>query len=235
MCFVFIFYMGFLFFGKKEDKHEKKWKDLHEKLDNSFTNIKKDAINFSKWINHLHNKKEEHHGRIERLEQNIYKIEGMLEELSKKQVFLEQSKQLFKHKQPNSRLKQLAVGVQTPVQTGVQTANLPDLKEISIVLKNLTVMERAVVWVLLNTDLKMSYEDISVTLGKDKSTVRGQLNNIKRKSESLISESTEYSTGKKRYFIHDEIKNELLRDIREAQIAVQTGVQTRKKRRNESL
>lgn len=223
--------MGFWVFGKKEDKHEKKWKDLHEKLDNSFVNIKKDAVNFSKWINHLHTKKEEHHSRISTIERKLYKIEEMIEELSKKQIFLEQSKQLFKHKQPNSRLKQLAVGV----QTGVQTANLTDLKEISIVLKNLTVMERAVVWVLLNTDLKMSYEDISVTLGKDKSTVRGQLNNIKRKSESLISESTEYSTGKKRYFIHDEIKNELLKDIREAQIAVQTVVQTQKKKKTESL
>lgn len=231
--------MGFLFFGKKEDKHEKKWKDLHEKLDNSFTNIKKDAVNFSKWINHLHNKKEEHHSRISRLEQKIYKIEEMFEELSKRQVFLEQSKQPFKQQQTNSRLKQLAVGVQTPVQTGVQTANqAPDdlnLSQISIVLKKLTVMERAVVWVLLNTDLKMSYEDVSVTLGKDKSTVRGQLNNIKRKSESLISESAEYSTGKKRYFIHDGIKNALLKDIREAQIAVQTDVQAQKKKKNEDL
>ncbi len=231
--------MSFLFFGKKEDKHEKKWKDLHDKLDNSFTNIKKDAVNFSKWINHLHTKKEEHHGRISRIERKIYRMEGLLEELSKKQVFLEKSKQLFKQQQTNSRLKQLAVGVQTPVQTGVQTANQEldevDLSQISLVLKKLTVMERAVVWVLLNTDLKMSYEDISVTLGKDKSTARGQLNNIKRKSESLISENMEYSTGKKRYYIDDKIKNELLKDIRDAQIAVQTSVQTQKKRKSEDL
>ena len=73
--------MGFLFFGKKEDKHEKKWKDLHNNLDNSFKNIKKDSINFSKWINHLHNKKEEHHSRIEVIEQKIYKIEELIEEL----------------------------------------------------------------------------------------------------------------------------------------------------------
>ena len=231
--------MGFLFFGKKEDKHDKKWKDLHGKLDISFSNIKKDMGNMSKWISHLHNKKEEHHGRISRVERKLYKIEEMLEELSKKQVFLEKSKQVFKQQQTNNRLKQLAVGVQTPVQTPVQTANQTldalDLNQISVVLKKLTVMERAVVWVLLNTDLKMSYEDISVTLGKDKSTVRGQLNNIKRKSESLITEHTEYSTGKKRYFIDDYIKNDLLKDIRDAQISVQTPVQTQKKRKSEDL
>ena len=41
--------------------------------------------------------------------------------------------------------------VQTSVQTGVQT---PDLT-------NFSVMERAIIWILLNTDMKLSYDDIA--------------------------------------------------------------------------
>ncbi len=73
-------------------------------------------------------------------------------------------------------------------------------------------MERAVVWALLNTDLKLSYEDLSVALGKDKSTLRGQINNIKTKSEDLIEEYTERD-GKKRFYIGEKKKTEILKGI----------------------
>jgi len=73
-------------------------------------------------------------------------------------------------------------------------------------------MERAVVWALLNTDLKLSYEDLSVALGKDKSTLRGQINNIKTKSERLVEEYTERD-GKKRFYINEKKKTEILKGI----------------------
>ena len=68
-------------------------------------------------------------------------------------------------------------------------------------------MERAIVWVLANTDIdmKLSCQDIATILGKDKSTVRGQLNNIKQKSEDLINEVID-KEGKKRYWISEDVR-----------------------------
>ena len=83
----------------------------------------------------------------------------------------------------------------------------------TIKLKKLTLMERAVVWALLNTDLKLSYEDLSVALGKDKSTLRGQINNIRTKSEGLIEEYPE-KDGKKRFCISENIKSEVLKGVK---------------------
>jgi predicted transcriptional regulator len=82
-------------------------------------------------------------------------------------------------------------------------------------------MERAIVWVLLNTDEKLSCEDISVLTNKDKSTIRGQLNSIKNKSE-ILEEAME-KNGKKRYFIPEKMKELLLSKIK-----------AEKKRRSES-
>ena len=90
-------------------------------------------------------------------------------------------------------------------------------------------MERAVVWALLNTDLKLSYEDLSITLGKDKSTLRGQINNLKTKSEDLIKEYIE-KDGKKRFFISEKKKNEILKGIGKKKKVVQKV----KKRKSES-
>ena len=71
-------------------------------------------------------------------------------------------------------------------------------------------MERAVLWVLLNTDMKLSYDDIATVLGKEKSTVKVQVNNIKQKNENLISEFIE-RTGKKRYYVETDLKERLLK------------------------
>jgi len=97
--------------------------------------------------------------------------------------------------------KQTAVyAVQTGVQTGVQT---PKLEQFSVT-------ERAIVWVLLNSDMKLSYEDLAAMLGKERSTIRGQINTLKSKSEGLIEESIE-ENGKKRVFIPENIKEKLLK------------------------
>ncbi len=90
--------------------------------------------------------------------------------------------------------------VQTGVQTGVQTPNLDSF----------SVSERAILWVLLNTEMKLSYDDIASVLGKERSTVRGQINAIKAKSEGIVEEISE-KNGKKRVFIPAEIKERLLK------------------------
>ena len=95
----------------------------------------------------------------------------------------------------------------TPVQTAVQTAVQTDI------LSNLTVMERAIVWALVNSEMKLSYEDLAALLGKDKSTIRGQINTIKQKNDSLIMESRELN-GKKRLYIPDEIRTKLVKSLK---------------------
>jgi chromosome segregation and condensation protein ScpB len=111
--------------------------------------------------------------------------------------------------------KQTAVGdVQTGVQTGVQT---PFFGQFST-------MERSTLWVLLNTDMKLSYEDLAAILGKEKATIRGQINSIKQKSGDLIQEIME-KNGKKRIFIPEKVKETLLKKVK---VRVRKGKKNKK-------
>ena len=97
--------------------------------------------------------------------------------------------------------KQTTVGsVLNSVQTGVQT----------VFLENLTTNERAIVFVMVNSDMKLSYEDLAAMLGKRKSTIRGQVNSIKQKSEGLIEEVIG-ENNKKRIFVPEKVKGILLK------------------------
>ena len=85
------------------------------------------------------------------------------------------------------------------METAVQT---PKLEQFSLT-------ERALLWILLNSDMKFSYEDLAAVLGKEKSTIRSQINGIKQKSE-IIEEVVE-KNGKKRVYIPDNIKEIMLK------------------------
>ena len=100
------------------------------------------------------------------------------------------------------------------MQTAVQSPNL----------EQFSVTERAIIWVLLNTDMKLSYDDLAAMLGKERSTIRGQINTIKQKSENLISEGIE-KNGKKRLYISEEIKEKLLK---KQKVRVNKGKKTTK-------
>ncbi len=199
--------MGFWIFGKREE-NEKKWKDLHSKLDNSFSNIKKDMKNISNWINHFKYTKEKHSSKIKEIEDRLRAIEMLLSDVRNKKEFLSLGEL---SKQTPVRFKRTSVHVQTPVQTGVQTGNL------IVSLRSLTMMERAIVWTLLNTDLKLNYNDLALIMGKNKSTVRGQINNIKQKSEGLISETLD-KDGSKRFHISESLKSKLLQEVKKENI-----------------
>ena len=60
----------------------------------------------------------------------------------------------------------------------------------------------------MNSEMKLSYEDLALLLGKERSTVRGQINSVKQKSPGIIEEITE-KNGKKRVFVPEEIKEKL--------------------------
>lgn len=177
---------------------------LKDEVNNSVNVIKEDLKKVADWIKHLHSKGEDHDFTLDNIDERMSTLENDMLEVKTFISFFGSrvSKQLSK--QPQTALnKQTAVeDVQIPVQTAVQTSFLG----------NLTYSERMITWALMNTDLKLSCEDIAVLLNKEKSTVRGQINNIKQKSSELIHEVIEKS-GKKRFFIPQEVKDMLLKKI----------------------
>ena len=191
--------MGFLWFGKKkEDK-------LKDEIASSFDSVRDDIDKISVWIGHLNTHRGKHEDQFKQLFEEILKIKADVDDIKGFISFFETSKygKVFKQRQ-TAVYKQTAV---EGVQTGVQTSVFNNF------LKNLSASERTIVWIVLNSELKLSCDDISVLLGKSKATVRGQLNSIKSKSADLILEQLE-NNGKKRYYIAPKIKESLIRQMK---------------------
>ena len=185
--------------------HKKRVDKLRIEVQDSFNHVKKDFNKVGEWIKHLDDKHASHGGEITSIKDQLLAIHEDLMELKDFVSFFgpQISKGLSKQPQTSVVKQPLPSGVQTPVQTGVQTD----------ILKNLTVMERAIIWALLNSEMKLSYEDLAALLGKDKSTIRGQINTIKQKNEGLIEESREIN-GKKRLYIPDEIRAMVVKSVK---------------------
>jgi hypothetical protein len=188
--------MFWLFRGKKEVEK------IKEDTKNSFDSVKKDISSISGWIKHLDSEKNLHKKDIEELKEVLEtvmeEIEGMKNILAMMNEL--KNKQVFKTPKQLSTKQTGVYTVQTGVQTGVQTLKL----------EQFSITERAILWILLNTDMKLSYDDIASMTGKEKSTIRGQINSIKQKSEGLIEEKIEQN-GKKRVFISEELKEKILK------------------------
>jgi hypothetical protein len=192
--------MFWLFNGKKRIEEVKK------ETKKGFDSVKQDLVSVSGWIKHLDSEKNLQKKEIEELKEVLSsvneEIEGLKNILSIMNDFNTNSmfKQAFKtNKQPLNKQTDV-YPVETTVQTDVQTPNL----------STFSVTERAILFILLNTDMKLSYDDLASMLNKEKSTVRGQINTIKSKSESLIQEIVE-KNGKKRIFIPEKVKEKLLK------------------------
>tara|TARA_Y100000310_G_C20455680_1_gene702928 strand:+ start:110 stop:727 length:618 start_codon:yes stop_codon:yes gene_type:complete len=194
-------------------------KELEEQTKKSFNSVKEDIEKAGKWFKHLDDQDKQVFDLIKDLKSDLTSIKDEIEQM--KNVFaLEQtaveSKQVFK-KLPVLD-KQTAVGaVQKAVQTPVQTANFYGI------LNGLSSNERALVLTLMNSDLKLSYEDLALLLGKERSTIRGQINSIKQKSEGLIMEISE-KNGKKRVYVPEEMREKL---HKYAKVRVKGGKKTR--------
>ena len=186
--------MVFGIFKKKKLEIDKKFTDLNDSLKNSFSRIKEDIFSLSSNVENLHGHKKNHGELIVELDSRIKTLESFIEDTLTNQVLV-QTNHLSKQIQTNVRSKRTSMLVQTDALES---------------LKRLTPMERSLVWALLNTDLKLSYSDLSNILGKDESTVRGQVSNIKRKTDELLLERSE-SNGQKRFYIEDRIKNKIMK------------------------
>lgn len=183
---------------------KKKVKELEEKTSLSFSAVRKDIDAISKWIKHLESTDKQLFDLLNSIKQDLSSLSDEVESLREGLEIAtdaEKNKQLFK-KLPVFTKQTADEDVQEAVQTAVQTGNIHDI------LKMLSGNERLVVFALLNSDMKLSYEDLALLLGKERSTVRGQVNAIKQKSEGLIEEIAE-KNGKKRIFIPEEIKEKL--------------------------
>lgn len=187
--------MFWLFTGKREINN------LKENTKVGFESVKKDITAVSGWIKHLDSEKNIQSKEIGDIKEDLSIIKNDVESLKNMISILGNVRSGTNFRQPKQLFnKHTAVEVvQTAVETAVQT---PDLSQFSVT-------ERAILWILLNTDMKLSYEDLAAMLGKEKSTIRSQINTIRQKGE-IVEESIE-KNGKKRVFIPEEIKEIMLR------------------------
>ena len=186
-------------FGKKEVER------LKEDTKKGFESVKKDIDSVGTWIKHLDSEKNSQKKEIDEIKEVLSSLQTDLEGMKNVVSIMNElgpgrknqtTKQVFD--------KQTAVyAVQTGVQTGVQTPNFDQF----------SVTERAILWVLLNSDLKLGYDDLAAMLGKERSTIRGHLNRIKQKSWGIIEEFIE-KNGKKRVFVPEDIKEKLLKRVK---------------------
>jgi hypothetical protein len=187
----------FWFFGRKKEIER-----LKEDTKKSFESVKKDIAAISGWIKHLDSEKILQKKELDDIKNDLSSMEKDIEGLKNVVSMMNELKigRVFKTPKQVFNKQTGVYAVQTGVQTGVQTPKLDSF----------SVTERAILWILLNTDMKLSYDDLASMLGKERSTIRGQLNRIKQKNEDMLEEVIEQN-GKKRVFIPENIKEILLK------------------------
>ena len=185
------------FFSKKATEEEVD--QLKQAVQTGFNSAKQDIGKLSVWVKHLDSKDSQLKYDIFELQEELSRVKEELENLKNLTSFAP-GRVVFKQKQTMFNKQTASNDVLNTVQTGVQTAFLD----------NLSVTERAIIYVLLNSDMKLSYEDLAAMLGKDKATIRGQVNVIRQKAEGLVEEIVG-ENNKKRVYIPEKIKEVLLK------------------------
>ncbi len=186
-----------LFFTKKATKEEVE--QLNLAVQTGFNSAKQDVGKLSVWVKHLDSKDAQLKYQIYELQEELSMVKEELEKLKNLSSFAP-GQHFYKQQQTVFNKQTSSEGVLNSVQTGVQTAFLD----------NLSVTERAIIYILLNSDMKLSYEDLAAMLGKDKATIRGQVNVIRQKNEGLIEEIIG-ENNKKRVYIPEKTKEILLK------------------------
>ena len=207
--------MFWVFTGKKEVEKAK------EEARKGFENVKKDMSSISGWIKHLDSEKNLQKKETDEIKDVLSTIQDEVEGIKNVLAIMNDMKTntVFKTPKQLSKKQTAVYPVQTAVQTAVQTPNFDQF----------SITERAIIWILLNTDMKLSYDDLAAMLGKERSTIRGQINGIKQKSEGLIEEVIERN-GKKRIFIPENLKEKLLKKTK---VRVKRGRNTQKEGKNQ--
>jgi regulator of replication initiation timing len=164
--------------------------------------VKQDMTSLSKWIKHLDEQDSGIKEDVKSIGEEMNYIRQELEEIKK--MMVEQPVSNFemplKQRQTPQHKQTAVFDIQTAVQTDVQAAFF----------NKLSLSEKALIMILVNSDMKLSYEDLAAMMAKDAATIRGQINGIKQKCEGLIEEQIE-KNNKKRLYIPDKIKAILLK------------------------
>ena len=182
----------------------KKIIELEKKTQGAFLDVKKDIDVAGKWIKHLDGRDKQLFDLVFAIKEELSSIKAEIASLREGldlAVEGEKNKQVFKDLPVLSKHRGVD-NVEKIVQTAVQTDNFYEI------LKRLSGNERLIIFTLMNSDMRLSYEDLALLLGKERSTIRGQINAIKQKSEGLIKELTE-KNGKKRVFIPEDVKEKM--------------------------
>src|SRR3989338_931 len=149
------------FFGKNVKK-------LEDETKRSFSEVKRDVDVVGKWLKHLDLRDKQLFDIINSLKIDLSSVREEIEGLREGLDLLngaEENKQVFKKLPVLGKQTGVEV-VQKAVQTAVQTGDFYEI------LKSLTGNEKVIVYTLLNSDMKLSYEDIALMLGKEKATIR---------------------------------------------------------------
>lgn len=181
---------------------KKEVEQIKEDTKKGFDSVKKDITSLTEWIKHFDSERYALKEGLREVKDVLSSTNEEIEGLKNVVNIMNETQTQGVFKTPRRKKdKQTAVyAVQTGVQTAVQTPNLDAF----------SITERAILWILLNTDMKLSYHDLAAMLGKEKSTIRGQVNSIRQKNGELIEEVVE-ENGKKRVFIPEEIKEKMLK------------------------
>ncbi len=190
----------FDWFGKKVKKEE--FNNHKVAVQTALNSAKQDVLNLSKWVKHLDNVDSGLKQDVDDIFEEIASIKSEVEDL-KNMVAILGNPRVFKQQQTAVYKQTADYAVQNSVQTAVQSSFLD----------RLSITERAIVMILLNTDMKLSYDDLAAMMGKDRATIRGQVNRIKQKSEGLIFEQIE-TNNKKRLYIPKKTKEILLKKVK---------------------
>ncbi len=209
MC-LFYYMFGWIFRKKEVEQ-------IKEDTKSGFDSVKKDITSLTEWIKHLDSEKDSQKEDLREVKEFLSSIEEEIEGIKNVVNIMNdvQTPKVFKTPKQKKDKQTAVYAVQTGVQTAVQTPNLDSF----------SITERAILWILLNTDMKLSYHDLAAMLGKEKSTIRGQVNSIRQKSEGLIQEIVE-ENSKKRVYIPEEIKEKMLK---------KTKVRVRKNKKSEKF
>jgi ABC-type transporter Mla subunit MlaD len=188
---------------KKEDKQD--LTEHKQVVQTALNKVKQDMDHVGKWLKHLNETDSDLKKDVEDIKDDLRSIKNDMEEL--KEIIKQPQEKIytpiFKQPQTAAPKQTTDYGVQTAVQSTVQAAFF----------ERLSISEKALIGILLSSDMKLSYEDLAVMTGKDPTTVRGQVNTIKQKAEGLIEEQVE-KNGKKRLYVPEKIKGILLKKVK---------------------
>ena len=180
--------------------------DMHKSaVQTALNNCKQDILNIGKWVKHLNSTDRSIRDDVEDIKEELMTIKNELDEI--KNSFNDKNPveiiPLFKQRQTAKHKQTADYGVQTAVQAAVQAAFFDKL----------SISEKALIGILLNTDMKLSYKDLGAMTGKDSTTIRGQINAIRQKVPGLVEEQIE-KNNKKRLYVPDKIKGILFRRVK---------------------